>query len=291
MTTVSSPSVRLANLLRLIKFSHTLFALPFALSAMLVAARGLPSATILLGILLCMVGARTAAMAFNRYVDWEIDRQNPRTVERSRLASRAETLALCLAGLAVFAVGLLFLNGLCRLFAPLAIAVVLGYSYAKRFTAFCHAFLGLALALAPLGAWAAVRGELTSAAPYLLAASVLAWTFGFDLIYALQDQEVDRRLGLHSFPARFGTAATLRMARLLHGSAWVGWIAFGLQAGLSGAYWWACAISGVALLYEHRLCQGKDGDKDGRALNMAFFAVNVAVSLLLLLGVVGSLWL
>lgn len=287
MTAVGSPAARLANLLRLIKFGHTLFALPFALSAMLVAARGLPSGTVVLGILICMIGARTAAMAFNRYVDWEIDRQNPRTVERSRLASRGETLALCLGGLVVFGVGLLFLNGLCRLFAPLAIVVVLGYSYAKRFTSFCHAFLGLALAMAPLGAWAAVRGELISAPPYMLAASVLAWTFGFDLIYALQDQEVDRRLGLHSFPARFGTNATLRTAQLLHGVAWVGWIAFGLQTGLSGAYWWACAIAGAALLYEHRLCR----KKDGRALNMAFFEVNVAVSLLLLLGVVGSLWL
>ncbi|CAB4244345.1 4-hydroxybenzoate polyprenyltransferase [Methylacidimicrobium sp. AP8] len=281
------PVARLVNLLRLIKFSHTLFALPFALAAMLVAARGLPSARVLWGILICMVGARTAAMAFNRYVDWEIDRRNPRTVERSRLASRTEALVLCLAGLAVFGFGLWFLNGLCRLLAPLAVVIVLGYSYTKRFTSFCHAFLGLALALAPLGAWAAVRGELTDLTPYLLAASVLAWTFGFDLIYALQDLDVDRRLGLRSFPARFGSAATLRTARLLHGAAWIGWVAFGLQAGLSTAYWWACAICGVALLYEHRLCR----EQDGRALNMAFFEINVAVSLLLLLGVVGSLWL
>ncbi|MDD4933198.1 MAG: putative 4-hydroxybenzoate polyprenyltransferase [Methylacidiphilaceae bacterium] len=287
MRAALSPGSRITNLLRLIKFSHTLFALPFALAAMLVAARGLPAASIVLGILICMVGARTAAMSFNRYVDWEIDRQNPRTVERSRLASRGETLALCLGGLAVFGAGLSLLNGLCRLLAPLAIAPLLGYSYAKRFTSFCHGLLGLALALAPLGAWAAVRGELTSVAPYLLAASVLVWTFGFDLIYALQDREVDLRLGLHSFPARFGTEATLRMAQVLHGAAWVGWIAFGLQAGLSGAYWLACAISGAALLYEHRLCRRKDA----RALNIAFFGVNVAVSLLLLLGVVGSLWL
>ncbi|VVM07697.1 4-hydroxybenzoate octaprenyltransferase [Methylacidimicrobium tartarophylax] len=284
MRALSSPRSRIANLLRLIKFSHTFFALPFALSAMLVAARGLPAAPIVLGILICMVGARTAAMAFNRYVDWEIDRRNPRTVERSRLASRGETLALCLGGLVVFGVGLLLLNDLCRLLALPAVAVIFAYSYAKRFTSFCHALLGLALALAPLGAWAAVRGELTSVAPYLLAASVLAWTFGFDLIYALQDREVDLRLGLHSFPARFGTNATLRMAQALHGAAWLGWIAFGLQAGLSGAYWLACVIAGAALLYEHRLCRRKDG----RALNIAFFEVNVAVSMLLLLGVVGS---
>ncbi|MGD9897287.1 MAG: UbiA-like polyprenyltransferase [Candidatus Methylacidiphilaceae bacterium] len=287
MTTACSPGMRFSNLLRLIKFSHTLFALPFALAAMLVAARGLPAPPVIFGILLAMVGARTAAMAFNRYVDWEIDRRNPRTVERSRLATRGAALALCLGGLAVFGAGLLFLNGLCRLLAPPAIAIVLGYSYAKRFTSFCHALLGLALALAPLGAWAAVRGELASVTPYLLAASVLAWTFGFDLIYALQDREVDLQLGLHSFPARFGTEATLRMAQILHGVAWAGWIAFGLQAGLSGAYWLACAIAGAALLYEHRLCR----KKDERALNVAFFEVNVAVSMLLLLGVVGSLWL
>ncbi|WP_246189637.1 UbiA-like polyprenyltransferase [Methylacidimicrobium cyclopophantes] len=288
MTSVGShPSIRIANLLRLIKFSHTLFALPFALASMLVAARGLPTASILGGILVCMVGARTAAMAFNRYVDWEIDQQNPRTAERSRLASRWEALALCLGGLTLFGSGLLLLNGLCRLLALPAIVIILGYSYAKRFTSFCHALLGLALGLAPLGAWAAVRGELTSVAPYLLAASVLSWTFGFDLIYSLQDREVDLRLGLHSFPARYGAATTLRVAQILHGAAWVGWVAFGLQANLSGAYWLACAIAGAALLYEHRLCR----KKDGRALNVAFFEVNVAVSLLLLLGVIGSLWL
>ncbi|WP_018290973.1 4-hydroxybenzoate octaprenyltransferase [Verrucomicrobium sp. 3C] len=286
MRALLSPGIRIGNLLRLIKFSHTLFALPFGLAAMLVAARGLPAASVVLGIVICMVGARTAAMAFNRYVDWEIDRQNPRTVERSRLASRGEALALSLGGLAVFGAGLLLLNGLCRLLAPLAIAVIFAYSYAKRFTPFSHALLGLALALAPLGAWVAVRGELATAAPYLLAASVLAWTFGFDLTYALQDREVDLRLGLHSFPARFGTDAALRMAQVLHGAAWVGWIAFGLQARLSGAYWLACAIAGAALLYEHRLCQRTDT----RALNVAFFEVNVAVSLLFLLGVVGSLW-
>jgi 4-hydroxybenzoate polyprenyltransferase len=267
--------------LEFVKFSHTIFALPFALISMLVAARGIPSWKIVGLILLCMISARTAAMCFNRLVDWDYDVENPRTANRSKLARKPVAIGLCLVSIAIFKLSAFFLNPLCAVLSPVAVFLIFFYSFTKRFTALSHAFLGLALSAAPMGAWAAVTGELWSPAPWCLAAAVLCWVFGFDLIYATQDVDFDRKVGLFSFPARYGLPATLQLARVLHGLTWLILLLFGLLAGLKLAYWISLALVAGALVYEHRLSRSGDLQK----INVAFFQVNGAVSLLLLLGV------
>ncbi|MDX6765657.1 MAG: UbiA-like polyprenyltransferase [Candidatus Methylacidiphilales bacterium] len=265
---------------RFIRLSHTVFALPFALVSMLVAARGLPPWPVVGWILLCMVSARTAAMLFNRLADWDIDQLNPRTQDRHRLVPKPLARAAWVVSVAVFVLGAWQLNLLCLVLAPVAIGIISFYSLCKRFTAYAHLFLGLALAVAPMGAWAAVSGELWSPAPYLLAMGVLCWVFGFDLIYATLDMEFDRKAGLHSFPARYGLTAALRLAVGLHGMAAVLFLVFGWWAGFGWIYlvaWLACV---VALVYEHRL--SRQGDPT--SINRAFFAVNAVVGLLLLSG-------
>jgi len=194
---------RFFQTLELIKISHSVFALPFALSAMLVAAHGVPDAWTLLWILWCLFWARTAAMAFNRWADWDYDVFNPRTKRRSQLGTRQMTLVLCLIALVAFVFGCAMLNYLCLVLCPVACLIFLGYSLTKRFTAYTHAVLGLALASAPMGAWAATTGDLHSPLPWLLAAAVWCWVFGFDLIYATQDVEFDRQARLYSFPGFF----------------------------------------------------------------------------------------
>lgn len=278
---------RFLNLLEFIKFSHTVFALPFAFASMLLAAGGLPSLRVLGLILVCMVGARTAAMAFNRYIDWNLDRLNPRTVGRSRLASRSTALMLCAVGVLIFEWGCLWLNPLCLALSPVALILVLGYSITKRFTALSHAFLGLALSVSPVGAWTAVRGQFDSLLPFFLAAAVLCWVFGFDLIYATQDVEFDRGAGLHSWPARYGIESALTLARFLHGISWLILAGFGLLAGMAVPYWISLALIAAALVVEHRL----SGTKDLQKLNFAFFQVNALVGFLLLAGVAMSLWI
>jgi 4-hydroxybenzoate polyprenyltransferase len=271
--------------LELIKFSHTVFSLPFALTAMLVAAHGVPSLSILLWILWCLVAARTAAMAFNRWADWDHDMFNPRTKRRSQLGTRGTTMALCGVSLAAFVFGCSQLNYLCLILCPLACVIILGYSLTKRFTAYSHAFLGLALAAAPMGAWAATTGKLTSPLPWLLAAAVWCWVFGFDLIYATQDVDFDRQAQLHSYPARHGVQAALRLARLLHFYTWLILIAFGWLAMLSLPYWIAMGLISIALIVEHILCRSSDLAR----INVAFFQMNALVGLILVIGVGASL--
>lgn len=273
---------RLGRTLELIKFSHTVFAMPFALAAMLAAAGGMPGWRVLGLILWCLVTARTAAMAFNRRVDWDYDRENPRTAGRQHLGSRRVAGVLTWVALLGFIAGTWFLNTLCFMLAPLAIVMILSYSLTKRFTAFTHFFLGLALAAAPMGAWAAVRGNLMSWPPWVLAAAVLFWVFGFDLIYATQDADFDRGAGLHSIPARHGVPVALRLAGALHAAAWLllGW--FGLACGfgwLYGAGWFLIA---GALVHEHRLARTGDVAR----VNVAFFQANAFVGLVLLAAVV-----
>lgn len=277
---------RLANILEFIKFSHTIFALPFALISMLVAAHGLPSLRITLLILACMVCARTAAMAFNRWADWEIDKTNPRTARRSTLVSRSTAAALWILSTTLFVIASVSINSLCGWLSPLAVALVLGYSLTKRFTAFSHSFLGLALGAAPMGAWAAVRGELFSPAPWSLAVGVWLWVFGFDLIYATQDVEHDRQSGLFSFPARYGINAALALATGLHILAWIALAAFGWLAALTGPYWISLAIVAGALVYEHRLSRTGQLDK----INLAFFQMNALVGAALLIGTAIDVW-
>jgi 4-hydroxybenzoate polyprenyltransferase len=257
------------------------FAMPFALAAMLVAAGGLPGWRVAGLILWCLVTARTAAMAFNRQVDWDYDRANPRTAGRQRLGSRRLAGALTCAALAGFLAGTWFLNTLCFMLAPLAIVMILSYSLTKRFTAYTHFFLGLALAAAPMGAWAAVRGDLLSWQPWVLAAAVLCWVFGFDLIYSTQDADFDRGAGLHSIPARHGVPAALRLAGGLHGAAWLLLGVFGLACGFGWIYGAGWFLIAGALVFEHRLARTGDVAR----VNAAFFQANAFVGLVLLAAV------
>ncbi len=272
--------------LELIKFSHSVFALPFALSAMLVAARGVPDLHTLLWILWCLVSARTAAMAFNRWADWDFDVFNPRTKRRSELGTRAGTMILCAIALAAFVVGCAQLNFLCLVLCPVACLLILGYSLTKRFTDYSHAVLGLALAAAPMGAWAATTGSLMYLAPWMLAAAVWYWVFGFDLIYATQDIEFDQQARLHSFPARHGVPASLRLARTLHAFTWLILLGFGWIAHLTMPYYIAMGLIFIALIVEHILCRSSDLAK----INIAFFQMNALVGLILVLGVGASIY-
>jgi 4-hydroxybenzoate polyprenyltransferase len=276
-----------AGTLELIKFSHSVFALPFALTAMFVAARGVPKFWTLFWILWCLVSARTAAMAFNRWADWDYDKFNPRTRRRSQLGTRRLTMILCGVALAAFVGGCSQLNLLCLALCPMACLLILGYSLTKRFTAYTHAFLGLALAAAPMGAWAATRGDLSSPLPWLLAAAVWCWVFGFDLIYATQDVEFDREARLHSYPANHGVEAALRLARTLHFFTWLILLGFGWLAGFSAPYWIAMLFILGSLYVEHRLCRTGDLQR----INVAFFHMNALVGLFLILGVGASLFL
>jgi 4-hydroxybenzoate polyprenyltransferase len=202
----------------MIKIEHTLFALPFAFLGMLLAARGIPSWRTVGWIVVAMVGARSAAMAFNRLVDRRIDAQNPRTATRALpagLLTPAFVVAFVVASTALLLLAAWQLNPLALALSPIAILVLFLYSYTKRFTAFCHLVLGLALAGAPLGAWVAVRGDL-EATPIALAAAVMLWVAGFDILYGLQDVDFDRRSGLHSVPARIGVAPALVLSAALH---------------------------------------------------------------------------
>ncbi len=267
--------------LELIKFSHSVFALPFALSAMLVAAHGVPDLATLLWILWCLVSARTAAMAFNRWADWDYDVFNPRTKRRSELGTRGSTMVLCVIALAAFVFGCAQLNFLCLVLCPVACLLILGYSLTKRFTDYSHAALGLALAAAPMGAWAATTGSLAALAPWMLAAAVWYWVFGFDLIYATQDVEFDQQARLHSFPARHGVQASLRLARILHTFTWLILLGFGWVCQLGMPYYIAMGLIFIALIVEHILCRSTDLVK----INIAFFQMNALVGLILVLGV------
>lgn len=267
-----------------IKFEHTVFALPFGLAAMLVAANGMPPGRIFLGVLICLVGARTAALAFNRLADWQIDIRNPRTAGRSTLVTKTAAWITVLAGVAGLVGGAWILNPLCLILSPLAVGIVFFYSLTKRFTWATHGFLGLALGTAPVGAWLAVTGRFDSWIPIVLGLAVGLWVAGFDLVYALQDREFDRREGLGSFPAKFGEPATLRLATGLHVAAagLLGW--FGWMAGFGWRYGTVWGALGGVLWLESRWAK-----VEGRRWQ-AFFQANAAVSLLVLGGVVWEIF-
>ena len=278
------PTVPAAGLvgetLGLVRFSHTLFALPFALVGMLLAARGLPEGRVIFWILLAMVGARTAAMAFNRLADRHFDAANPRTAARALPAGRlrpGHAWALFAAAALLLVLAAWRLNPLALTLSPLALAILCGYSLTKRFTSWSHLVLGLSLAGAPLGAWIAVRGGIEAEA-FLLGGAVLFWTAGFDVIYALQDLDFDRAAGLHSLPARLGASAALRLARLFHLAALLLLVALGWAARLGAAYHAGVVAAAGLLIYEHVLVRGGDLSR----LQTAFFRLNVAVGLILL---------
>jgi 4-hydroxybenzoate polyprenyltransferase len=263
-----------------IRFSHTVFALPFALIAMLVAGGGRVMSGVFGWILLSAAAARTVAMCFNRLVDWEIDKLTPRTEGRHKLVSKRQAWSTLVVSTAFTFLATYKLNALCFALSPLMLVILCFYSLTKRFTAFSHFFLGVALAVAPAGAWVAVRASLSSFEPFLLGFAVLAWTFGFDLIYSTLDSEFDRKHGLFSFPSRYGIPAALRLAKLLHVIAALAFISFGYIAHLSLGYGVACAITLAALLWEHKLAATLDPGQ----INRAFFQINALVSMTLLAG-------
>src|SRR6266513_5069608 len=214
----------LSRFLRLIRFSHTIFALPFALGALVVAANGLPSARTLFLVLVCMISARTAAMLFNRFVDWSLDQRNPRTASRHLLLPKAVVGILLVVSSALFLAAAAAINRLTFVLSPIALGTVFFYSLTKRFTAATHFFLGLALAISPIGAWIAQRGDV-DLAPFVLALGVICWVAGFDLIYATQDFEFDRREGIRSLVVNRGSARSLRVGQLLHLAAFAALVA------------------------------------------------------------------
>lgn len=266
---------------RMIRFSHSVFALPFALSSAALAARGVGvSPRQLFWILVAMVGARSAAMGFNRLADQELDARNPRTSGRELprgALSRAEVWAFVVAAAGALVLAAAMLNPLCLRLSPVALAIVFGYSYTKRFTALSHLALGLALGVAPVGAWIAVRGRI-EATPVLLGLAVLAWVGGFDVIYACQDVEFDRHEGLHSLPARLGVGRALLLARLLHAGALGLLASLYPVAGLHPAYLAGVAVVGLLLVYEHSLVSPHDLSR----VDAAFFAINGWISVLYL---------
>jgi 4-hydroxybenzoate polyprenyltransferase len=268
-----------SRFLRLIRFSHTVFALPFALGALVVAANGWPSLRILMLVVLSMVFARTAAMLFNRLVDWSLDQRNPRTASRHLLVSKPVALTLLVFSSAGFVASAAAINRLTFLLAPVALFMIFFYSLTKRFTSATHFFLGLALAVAPVGAWIAQTGRI-DIAPIVLAAGVICWVAGFDLIYATQDYDFDRREGIRSLVVKLGIVRSLRLAQLLHLITFVALIAFGLVARLGPLYYWSMPLIAVALVYEHKI------DKLNVAgINRAFFQSNAFVSAVFLVAV------
>jgi len=273
--------------LEMIRFAHTVFALPFAFMGAILAAGGMPPGRTLWWILVAMVGARSGAMGANRIADRYLDGLNPRTRDRALPRGRialGDAVAFVVVSFAVFLLAAWMLNPLCLALAPLAILIVCGYSYTKRFTAGSHLVLGLSLALAPIGAWAAVRGEI--AAPALvLGLGVLFWVAGFDILYAFQDIDFDRRTGLFSIPAWLGTAKGLTIAAIFHGLTVCCLAALIPLLGLGPVYGIGLACAAVLLFYEHRLVH-----RHGLAkLDMAFFNVNGVLSIGMLLATLGDL--
>jgi len=269
----------LSRFLRLIRFSHTIFALPFALGALVVAANGLPSLRRFLLVVASMVFARTAAMLFNRLVDWSLDQRNPRTASRHLLVSKSAALVLLVLSSAGFILAAAAINRLTFLLAPVALALIFFYSLTKRFTSATHFFLGLALAIAPVGAWIAQTGRI-DLAPLVLAGGVICWVAGFDLIYATQDYDFDRREGIRSLVVNLGIARTLRLAQMLHFAMFAMLIAFGILAQLGLFYYAGMSLVVAALFYEH-----KTEKLDLAGINRAFFQSNAFVSAVFLLAV------
>ncbi len=276
-TEARSPLAPLVTFGRMIKFEHTIFALPFALAAAAIAARGHGlSVARVVGIIVAMAAARTAAMGFNRIADRDIDAKNPRTAGRE-LPAGAVTLraawTLTVASAAAFVTAAALLGPLCLALSPVALALLFGYSFTKRFTFLCHLFLGLAIAAGPAGAWIAVRGDFTLV-PGLLMVAVATWIAGFDVLYALGDRDFDRGAGLHSIPARFGVAGALVISAVLHAVTLAALLFLAPPAGLGAPYLVGVAVVAALLVYEHAILRPSDLSR----LDAAFFTLNGYVS-------------
>ena len=268
-------------ILEMIKFEHTIFALPFAFTGALLAARGVPAWSTILWITVAMVGARSAAMGFNRWADRVYDAENPRTSVRA-LPRGLVTPAQVVLFTAVSSVLLVYaayrLNPLSFVLSPAALAIVFFYSYTKRFTFLSHAFLGVAISLAPIGAWIAVTGRLESPA-LVLGAAVLFWLLGFDVLYALQDMEFDRKAGLHSIPQRFGIGRSLWISRVSHVITMAALFRLYVLLSLGWYFLSGVIIALCLIIYEHALVKEHDLSK----LNMAFFNMNGYISVTIFL--------
>jgi len=276
----------LKHILRMIKFEHTLFALPLAYTGAVVGANGWPGWWKSLFILLAMVGARSAAMSFNRLVDLPFDEKNPRTRAREIPSGRLRKAAVwCFLGCSIvlFSLSALALGRWCLYLSPVALVVVLGYSYTKRFTWACHIFLGLALALSPAGGFLAVTGTITWPV-VVLSLGVLFWVAGFDIIYACQDIFFDREMGLYSIPARLGQGPALAVSALFHVLSFLFFVAAGWMGGLSWPYFAGTGAVGVLLIWEHRVVSGGRLER----IDLAFFTINSSVSIVLLAGVIAT---
>lgn len=267
--------------LSLIKFSHTIFALPFAIIGFFLATQhfGYPFTwEKLLYVLLCMIFARSAAMAFNRYADRDIDEKNPRTATReipAGIITPKNALGFVLLNCFLFIITTYFINPLCFYLSPVALIVVLGYSYTKRFTAFCHFVLGIGLALAPVGAFLAVSAKF-ELLPVLYGVAVLLWVSGFDIIYALQDEAFDKQQQLHSIPTWLGKHGGLRLSSVLHFLCACVLVGAGVYADFGLFYWMAATIFIGLLFYQHTLVSANDLSR----VNLAFFTTNGVASVL-----------
>lgn len=265
--------------LEMIKIQHTIFALPFAFLGAFTAARGVPEVREIFWIIVAMVGARSAAMAFNRLVDVDIDSRNPRTASRALpagLVSRGFVIVFTLASSLLLVVAAWQLNPLALALSPLALIIVLGYSLTKRFTALSHVFLGLALAVAPIGAAVAVEGRIDPRM-WLLAGAVLTWTAGFDVLYSLQDVEFDRSEGLHSIPSRLGAVRALAISRGLHVLTVTLLVAFGWVFSFGPIYFGGVAAGVILLIWQHSIVSPTDLSR----INAAFFTANGVLSIIL----------
>ncbi len=278
--------------LSLVKFSHTIFAMPFALIGFFMATvlEQARFSWLLLGeVILCMVFARSAAMAFNRWLDAEFDARNPRTARReipAGVISAKSALLFVIINSGLFILTTWFINLPCFLLSPVALLVILGYSYTKRFTPLCHLVLGLGLSLAPIGAYLAVSGHF-SVVPLLLSCIVLCWVSGFDIIYALQDEEFDRAQQLNSIPAWLGKAGGLRFSELLHVTAAALVISLGLVAGLHWVFWIGAAFYIGMLLYQHALVKPNDLSK----VDLAFMTTNGIASVVFAVFTIADLFI
>jgi len=270
-------TARLKSYLDLVRFEHTLFALPFAYGGMLLAARGWPGWSVFLWVTVAMVGARTAAMALNRFIDRTIDAANPRTAGRHLprgVVKPSEVVVLAMVGLLCLTLAAFYLNPLTAQLLPVAVFFLVGYSYTKRFTWLCHFWLGLTIGAATAGGWIAVTGAFEPAL-FALWAGTTFWLAGFDILYATQDYTFDRENGIYSVPAKFGIPTALRVAQICHALTWGFFLLTGILHGSGWIYYLGVAFVGVVLLYEHQLVKPNDLSKVDRA----FFQANVAVSL------------
>ena len=270
---------KLTTLLEMIKFEHTVFAMPFALMGAFLAERGLPSARVFFWVILAMVGARTCAMGFNRIVDSRFDAANPRTATRALPSGQVTLLE---SWVMVIVAGLLFffacfmLNTLTLLLAPLLLGLTLFYSVTKRFTWLCHVVLGLALACSPMGGWVAVSASFQGY-PWVLSLGVVFWVAGFDCIYACLDADFDRQTGLFSMPAIFGRRNGFRVAVAFHAAAFALFILTGVQTGLNFWYYGGIAVTAIALFYQHLIVTPRDLSR----IKQSFFSMNGLISLAL----------